>query len=290
MPTTSKVIAIPQQGPRGPQGDDGIQGPQGDRGIAGPVGPPGANGGVGPIGPAGPTGDPGGPAGPKGDPGATGAQGPPGPQGPQGNTGATGAQGPAGGLGEAPTNGKVFGRLNGAWTQTLNIAGDTMQGALVLFADPSNAMQAATKQYVDGKVAAIPVAPAAATAVEFIANSAPNKMLTPGAVWAAAAINNLGTAATYTPNLGVASDHAAYPTATFTLANPLGAKVGQKGVIIITQDSVGGRAIAFGSAYKFPGGVKPALSAAANAIDAISYLVVDAAAPSLLCSFQAAYG
>ena len=31
----------------------------------------------------------------------------------------------------------------------VNVAGDTMTGALVLFADPSQAMQAATKQYVD---------------------------------------------------------------------------------------------------------------------------------------------
>jgi hypothetical protein len=151
-----------------------------------------------------------------------------------------------------------------------------------------NDLSIATTQFVHDAVAAIPQ-PVPATAAEYISNSAPTKMLTPGAVWAAAAINNLGTAASFAPNLGAASDHIAFPNSAFTLANPTNAKPGQKGIIIIVQDATGGRAITFGSAYKFPGGVKPVLSTAPNALDAISYIVLDTT-PQLFCTFNAGFG
>lgn len=284
MPAQTKVLDVPEQGPRGPQGLQGVQGEQGDRGIAGPTGTPGTPGPIGPQGPQGaegPAGDPGGPAGPQGDTGPMGPAGPTGPTGPQGPQGATGPQGPQGTLSDAPQDGKVYGRLNGSWTQTLNIAGDTMQGPLALAGDPANALQAATKQYVDNG------RPIAATAAEFISNSAPSKMLTPGAVWGAANPYNLGAASVYTPNLGAASDHMASPNVPFTLANPVGAKPGQKGIIVIVQDATGGRTVTFGTAYKFPGGIKPVLSTAPNAVDAISYMVVSAT--QLLCNFQSGF-
>jgi Collagen triple helix repeat (20 copies) len=288
MPAQQKVIAIPEQGPRGPQGSEGPVGEKGDRGIAGPTGTPGSTGPIGPQGPQGVEGPPGvdgtpgGPQGPQGDVGPTGPAGPTGATGPQGPQGDVGPQGPQGTLADAPQDAKLYGRLNGAWVHGVNAAGDTMQGPLVLAADPANALQAATKQYVDGKV----MQPA--TAAEFISNSAPTKGLTPGAVWGAANVYNMGAASAYTPNLGAASDFILLPTINFNLSNPIGAKVGQKGLIILVQDATGGRTITVGSAYKFAGGTKPALSTAPNAIDAISYAVIDAT-PTLLCNFQNGY-
>jgi hypothetical protein len=98
----------------------GGTGPQGE---PGPVGPQGVQGTVGPTGPAGPTG----PIGPQGVPG------PPG----------TGA------YVEAPTDGGTYSRQNAGWVLSVNHAGDTMTGPLILAADPTAPLQAATKQYAD---------------------------------------------------------------------------------------------------------------------------------------------
>jgi hypothetical protein len=61
----------------------------------------------------------------------------------------------AGALGDAPSDGSLYGRLSAAWSKAVKLAGDTMTGALLLNADPTAALGAATKQYVDGKTASI---------------------------------------------------------------------------------------------------------------------------------------
>lgn len=56
-----------------------------------------------------------------------------------------------------------------------------------------------------------------------------------------------------------------------TLANPTNLKKGSY-ILIVKQDATGNRTITtWGSAYKFPSGVKPVLSTAANAVDLISF-------------------
>lgn len=57
-----------------------------------------------------------------------------------------------------------------------------------------------------------------------------------------------------------------------TLANPTNPKNGQSGLVEITQDGTGSRTLAYGSAWKFPGGA-PTLSTAAGTVDAIAYTV-----------------
>ena len=113
-----------------------------------------------------------------------------------------------------------------------------------------------------------------ATAAEYISNSAPTKILTPGAPWSAAAPVAL-SGASATPNLNAGIDFIwTMSSATSTLVNPTGPKPGQKGMIYLVQDATGNRAITtWGSFYKFPGGIKPTLSTAANAIDVISFAV-----------------
>lgn len=132
-------------GPRGAKGDKGDRGATGATGATGPQGPRGPQGEVGPMGPEGPRGPQGeqglkgetgiqGPKGDKGDRGLTGPQGPQGergiqglpgiqgergPIGPIGPAGPQGPQGPKGedGIGEAPKDGLLYGRKNGAWSK-----------------------------------------------------------------------------------------------------------------------------------------------------------------------------
>ena len=274
------VIGVPAQGPMGPAGDEGVAGPPGPQGVPGPrgpTGPPGPTGSASIVpGPAGPQGDQGvpgptgpqGPIGPQGDAGPQGDVGPQGPQGdtgaggPQGvkgDTGATGPQGPQGDVGpqgppgavpEAPNDGTTYGRKNAAW-------------------------------------AGLPAPPVAATAVEYIANSAPTKMLTPGAAWAASAPATLTESASVaTPNLGTALDFVwSIGGAGRTLANPTNGKPGQKGVIWLLPGA-SGTITTWGSAYKFPGGTKPTLTT--NGTDAFSY-VVGGDGATMYCAFSAGF-
>jgi hypothetical protein len=67
-------------------------------------------------------------------------------------------------VGEAPTDGRQYGRQGSAWTVVppttdfVKKIGDTMTGPLLLAADPAVALEAATKQYVDAK-GGLPEAP-----------------------------------------------------------------------------------------------------------------------------------
>jgi len=159
-------------------------------------------------------------------------------------------------------------RINGAVQHT----GDTMVGHLGLPTGPA-ATQAVRKDYVDAAVAA-GAAPAAATAAEYIANSAPTKMLTPGAAWAAAANQTvLVDAATVTPDFSTSLDFSwTLGAAGRTMANPINVKLGQKGLIVLLPGA-SGTITTWGSNWKFPGGVKPALTV--NGIDIISYFVAN---------------
>ena len=143
-------------------------------------------------------------------------------------------------------------------------AGDAMSGHLSLPTGPA-AANAVRKDYVDA-------AAAAATAAEYIANSAPTKLLTPGAVWTAAAIFTLTDGTTVTPNFSNGIDFVwTIGAAGRTLANPTSPKPGQKGMIYLVKGTAAATITTWGSQYKFPGGIKPALSAAAGAVDVISY-------------------
>jgi hypothetical protein len=115
-----------------------------------------------------------------------------------------------------------------------------------------------------------PIAPA--TALEYVSNSAPGKTLTPGAVWTAASLITLTDGATVTPDFAAGIDfNWSIGAAGRTLANPINVKVGQKGMIYLVQGIAGATITTWGSSYKFPGGVKPTLSAISGAVDAISY-------------------
>lgn len=148
----------------------------------------------------------------------------------------------------------------------------------------------ATTAFVTAAVAAVGSAPPAATTAEYLANSAPTKMLTSGATWGAAVIVNIPDAATLTPDFSAGIDfYVVLGAVGRTLANPLAStKVGQKGILYIWQDATGSRTITtWGSNYKFPGGIKPTLSTAPNAVDTITYTIYNST--TILCNFTAGY-
>jgi hypothetical protein len=277
-----EIISIGEQGPPGPSGVPGPMGPQGSPGNVGGQGPPGATG---PIGPASTVP---GPTGPKGDTGAQGPQGVPGPTGPQGI------------IAEAPTDGGTYGRKNSNWaaisggnatsvsftptgniaasnvqaalaevdSEKLALAGGTMAGHIALPTAPA-AANAVRKDYVDAAVVA-------ATAAEYVSNSAPTKMLTSGAVWSAAAALNFmtETAGAVAPDFSAGIDfYWSLSAAGRTLNNPTNIKIGQKGLIILGAGATG-TITTWGTYYKFPGGTKPVPTL--NGFDIISYYVLNA--------------
>lgn len=130
----------------------------------------------------------------------------------------------------------------------------------------------------------------AATAAEYLANSAPTKLLTPGAAWSAVGqvtINDTQAAAGIDLNTGL--DFVwSLGAAGRTMANPQNAtKIGQKGVIILIQGVANATITTWGSKFLFPGGLKPVLSTAINSIDILSYVV--GGTGTMFCSFQGGF-
>ena len=90
------------------------------------------------------------------------------------------------------------------------------------------------------------------------------------------AVVALTDGATITPNFAAGNNFSVTLAGNRTLANPTNLTAGQSGVIVVTQDGTGGRTLAFGGNWKFPGGTAPTLTTAANAVDVIAYYVESA--------------
>lgn len=86
-------------------------------------------------------------------------------------------------------------------------------------------------------------------------------------------ITALTDGATITPNFNNANNFSVTLGGNRTLANPTNLTAGQSGVIVITQDGIGSRTLAYGSYFKFPGGTAPTLTTTANAVDVLAYYV-----------------
>ena len=82
--------------------------------------------------------------------------------------------------------------------------------------------------------------------------------------------------ATITPDFAAGNNFSVTLGGNRTLANPTNQTAGQSGVIVVTQDGTGGRTLAFGSNWKFPGGTAPTLTTTAAAVDVIAYYVESA--------------
>lgn len=89
----------------------------------------------------------------------------------------------------------------------------------------------------------------------------------------------LSYASSLTPDLSSGRAFLVTATGNFTLNAPTNLVAGACFWIRLTQDGTGGRTITFDSAYRFPGGAAPALTATADASDMLYCVVVDASAP-----------
>jgi len=158
----------------------------------------------------------------------------------------------------------------------VDIAGDVMTGHLSLPATPppgdahavrkdvmvaaDTALQATIQTALDLK-ADITTLPPAATGAEFRSNAAGYKTVTPNTVWAAAAVVTVGASVTIDMALGFD-----FQSVGGSIHNPLNAKQGQKGTLLI-QTTIAG----WGTSWKFPNGIKPAWS---GGNDIVSYSVL----------------
>ncbi len=57
-----------------------------------------------------------------------------------------------------------------------------------------------------------------------------------------------------------------------TLDNPTNLQAGATYILRVIQDATGSRTLAFGSAYKFPGGTAPTLTTAASSVDMLTFV------------------
>jgi hypothetical protein len=136
----------------------------------------------------------------------------------------------------------------------------------------------ATTQFVASAITA-----AAASAAEYVSNSAPNKTLTPGAIWGAAQSVTLTDAASVAPDLSKGSDFLwTAGAAGRTLANAVNGKPGQKGLITINSS---GNVSGWGGGYKFPNATKPTMTGTTI----ISY-VVGSDSVTIFCTAAANFG
>ncbi len=87
------------------------------------------------------------------------------------------------------------------------------------------------------------------------------------------AIVALTDGATITPDFAEGNNFSVTLGGSRTLANPTNLVAGQSGVIHISQDATGGRALSFGGYWKFENGEVPTLTATANALDVLAYEV-----------------
>lgn len=81
-------------------------------------------------------------------------------------------------------------------------------------------------------------------------------------------------AATTTLDFSASNNFAITLTGNVTMALPTNLVAGQSGVIAITQDATGNRAVTWATGWVGTEGDRPALSTAANAIDMITYYVI----------------
>lgn len=113
---------------------------------------------------------------------------------------------------------------------------------------------------------------AEATTAEYRANTA-DRALSTDQVWAAGAMVTLTDASTIAVDLSTGINFEVTLGGSRTLGAPSNAKVGQCGVIYVTQDSAGSRTLAYHANYKWAGGTDGVLSTAPNAIDRLTYFV-----------------
>ena len=86
-------------------------------------------------------------------------------------------------------------------------------------------------------------------------------------------ITALTDASSIATNMALSNNFSSQLGGNRTLSNPSNITSGQSGSLFITQDSSGSRTLAYGSYFKFVGGLAPVLSTGAASIDRLDYIV-----------------
>lgn len=126
----------------------------------------------------------------------------------------------------------------------------------------------------DGAVTYPKMASSALSTVSDFRAATASKLLPVDVAWSAAGYITLSDASTIAIDFSAGFNFQVTISANRTLGNPTNVKAGQSGLILVTQDAVGGRTLSYGSAYKFANGVAPSLSTSANAVNALFYYAV----------------
>jgi hypothetical protein len=84
----------------------------------------------------------------------------------------------------------------------------------------------------------------------------------------------LNDAASIATNAALANTFTVTLAGNRTLANPTNLVSGSTYIWQVTQDATGSRTLAYGSAFKWAGGVAPTLTTAANAVDIITAVCI----------------
>lgn len=151
------------------------------------------------------------------------------------------------------------------------LVGEIVGGAKIILiydATLDRAVLVETKAYVDAQLTG-----SFATVAQILANIA-SKILTTDKVWGAGALTALTDGSSIPIDFSTGINFSVTIAGNRVLSNPTNPKVGQSGMIAVTQDSTGGRTLSFGSNYKFFDGLAPDLLTTAGAINLLYYVVL----------------
>lgn len=178
----------------------------------------------------------------------------------------------------------------GPWTVTLASAGGGTSVSLprgiavTLYSDGTNIDYSSvpadgtitTAKIADGAITYVKMNSAAlATGANINANTA-SKLVPVTAIWDSAAYVAVTYASTITLDFSAGYNFSTTLTGNLVLANPTNMKVGQSGIISLTQDATGGRTVTFGGYWKFAYGTAPVFDTTASRLNIISYTVLSA--------------
>jgi hypothetical protein len=126
---------------------------------------------------------------------------------------------------------------------------------------------------------------ALATSANVLANAA-SVVATPNAIWGAGAVTALTDAATIAVDMSTGINFSVTLGASRALGAPTNTKVGQSGVIRVSQDATGSRTLSYNSVYKWSSGTACVLSTAASKVDYLWYFVYSSTEIFLSCTLD----
>ncbi len=110
---------------------------------------------------------------------------------------------------------------------------------------------------------------ALATALDYLAGTANNKIVTPSIIWPSETTTTYG--ATINLNFQTFKNTSITLTGSITTMNVTNVVAGKAGMITFIQDGFGSHSTVFNNIFKFTSGIAPTLTATGGAVDILSY-------------------